>query len=135
MILAELEIWHSRPIAPTRRVAIGEHDLPCDPPPGYGGILLAGIVASCITGLDPDNHPDLLRLAVTAQQDLDAEQFNATGGHILATGAETVTITWPDTETVAGTMFVTSINWTSQINSRMTANVTLKVSGALTFST
>jgi hypothetical protein len=60
--LAELEIWHSRPIAPTRRVAIGEHDLPCDPPPGYGGILLAGIVASCITGLDPDNHPDLLRL-------------------------------------------------------------------------
>ena len=62
MILAELEIWHSRPIAPTRRVAIGEHELPCDPPPGYGGILLAGIVASCITGLDPDNHPDLLRL-------------------------------------------------------------------------
>ncbi len=62
MILAELEIWHSRPIAPTRRVALGERDLPCDPPPGYGGILLAGIVASCFGGLDPDNHPDLVRL-------------------------------------------------------------------------
>jgi len=62
VILAELEIWHSRPITPTRRVALGERELPCDPPPGYGGILLAGIVASCFGGLDPDNHPDLLRL-------------------------------------------------------------------------
>jgi len=51
VILAELEIWHSRPIAPTRRVAIGDQDLPCDPPPGYGGILLAGIVAVLLMGL------------------------------------------------------------------------------------
>lgn len=62
MVVAELEIWHSRPIAPTRRVAVGDHDLPCDPPPGYGGILLAGIVASSIGALDPDWHPELLRL-------------------------------------------------------------------------
>lgn len=82
---------------------------------------------------EPADLPDWGEITLT--MDLDAEQFNATGGHILSTAAETVTITWPDTETVAGTMFVTSINWTSQINSRMTANVTLKVSGALTFST
>ena len=62
MVVAELEIWHSRPIAPTRRVAVGDHDLPCDPAPGFGGILLAGIVASSIGALDLDWHPELLRL-------------------------------------------------------------------------
>ena len=42
VLLAELEIWHSRPIAPTRRVALGRSLLPVDPPPGFGGILLGG---------------------------------------------------------------------------------------------
>lgn len=45
MIIAELEIFHSRPIAPTRRIALGQRNLPTDPPPGAGGLLLAGIVA------------------------------------------------------------------------------------------
>lgn len=62
MILAELEIWHSRPIAPTRRVALGDRSLPCEPPPGPGGILLAAVVASSIDALDEDSRPDLLRL-------------------------------------------------------------------------
>ena len=44
MILAELEAFLSRPIAPTRRIALGAMDLPCDPAPGFGGILLGGIV-------------------------------------------------------------------------------------------
>jgi hypothetical protein len=45
MILAELEIWHSRPITPTRRVSLGHLMLPADPAPGFGGILLGAVVA------------------------------------------------------------------------------------------
>ena len=43
--LAELEIHHSRPFAPTRRIALGPSRLPVDPAPGPGGVLLGGIVA------------------------------------------------------------------------------------------
>jgi hypothetical protein len=62
VLLAELEIWHSRPIAPTRRVALGRQLLPTDPAPGYGGLLLGGIVAASITALDPDLTVELERL-------------------------------------------------------------------------
>ena len=60
--LAEIEIYHSRPIAPTRRVAIGRCDLPFDPEPGPGGVLLAGIVARFLRDVDRDFHDDYLRL-------------------------------------------------------------------------
>ncbi len=62
MILAELEVFHSRAIAPTRRVAIGDRDLPTTPAPGFGGILLGGIVAAHMDVLDPDLFDDLDRL-------------------------------------------------------------------------
>lgn len=62
VLLAELEIHHSRPIAPTRRVALGLQLLPVDPSPGFGGLLLAGIVAAHIESLDPDLHGELGRL-------------------------------------------------------------------------
>lgn len=62
MVLAELEVWHSRPIAPTRRVALGDRSLPLEPAPGYGGILLAGVVAANVGELDTELHPDLHRL-------------------------------------------------------------------------
>ncbi len=62
MILAELEVYHSRPIAPTRRVALGRQHLPLHPAPGFGGILLGGIAAAHIRGLDPDLIPDLYAL-------------------------------------------------------------------------
>lgn len=62
MVLAELEIWHSRPIAPTRRVALGERTLPTDPAPGFGGLLLGGIVAAHIGDLDLDLTAELSRL-------------------------------------------------------------------------
>ena len=52
--LAELEVWHSRPIAPTRRVALGFSTLPTDPSPGFGGILLGGVVAVHASALDED---------------------------------------------------------------------------------
>ncbi len=64
MILAELEVFHSRPIAPTRRVAIGRTNLPVDPAPGFGGLLLGGIVAGHIDELDPELFDDLHRLTL-----------------------------------------------------------------------
>ncbi len=39
MLLAELEIWHTRPLTPTRRVSLGHMVLPTDPAPGFGGLL------------------------------------------------------------------------------------------------
>lgn len=62
MLLAELEIRHSRAIAPTRRVALGEIFLPTDRPPGHGGILLAGIVGAFASSLDDELRDELDRL-------------------------------------------------------------------------
>ena len=62
MLLAEFEIRHSRPVAPTRRVALGLRVLPCDPPPGWGGVLLGGVVSASMSGLDPDDYEPLYDL-------------------------------------------------------------------------
>lgn len=62
MLLAELEIWHTRPAVPTRRVSLGHMVLPVDPPPGFGGLLLGSIVASHLPGIDDDLIPDVHRL-------------------------------------------------------------------------
>lgn len=62
VLLAEFEVWHSRPMTPTRRVALGHLALPVEPPPGFGGLLLAGVVAFFLEALDEDFHPDLVRL-------------------------------------------------------------------------
>lgn len=62
MLLAELEVWHSRPYAPTRRVALGHLVLPVDPAPGFGGILLAAVVAAHLPRVDPEVVADLHRL-------------------------------------------------------------------------
>jgi hypothetical protein len=45
MLLAEMEIFHSRPIAPTRRLSLGHLVLPVDPAPGFGGLLLGAIMS------------------------------------------------------------------------------------------
>lgn len=68
MNLAELEVFHSRPIAPTRRVALGHLNLPVTPAPGFGGILLAGIVAAHMEELDPELFDDLHRLTLQLQE-------------------------------------------------------------------
>jgi len=62
MLLAELEIRHSRAVAPTRRVALGPHWLPTEPTPGYGGILLGGIVAAHLGDVDPELREEFLYL-------------------------------------------------------------------------
>lgn len=54
MLLAELEVRHSRPFAPTRRVALGSLYLPSDPAPGCGGLLLAGLVGAFAPQLDDE---------------------------------------------------------------------------------
>ena len=59
MLLAELERWHSRPIAPTRRVALGRRLLPVEPAPGFGGLLLGAVVAAHMADLDQDVVPEL----------------------------------------------------------------------------
>lgn len=64
MILAELDVFHSRSFSPTRRVALGRQILPVDPPPGFGGVLLGGIVAANIDDIDPELKPDLHRLTM-----------------------------------------------------------------------
>ena len=74
MVVAELEVYHSRPIAPTRRVSLGKSLLPTDPPPGFGGILLGGIVAQNIGGIDPDLIPDLMRLTTELEEDRGVAQ-------------------------------------------------------------
>jgi hypothetical protein len=68
VLLAELEVWHSRSIAPTRRVALGTAVLPVDPAPGFGGLLLGGIIAVAAPDLDAELQVDLTVLLT----DLDA---------------------------------------------------------------
>ncbi|HAP75352.1 MAG TPA: hypothetical protein DCR14_04650 [Acidimicrobiaceae bacterium] len=62
MLLAELQIWHTRPATPTRRIALGHLVLPTDPAPGLGGVLLAAVVAAYLPSVDDDLHPDISRL-------------------------------------------------------------------------
>jgi len=62
MLLAELEVFHTRPAVPTRRVALGHLVLPVDPAPGFGGLLLGAVVANHIAAVDADLHPDVVRL-------------------------------------------------------------------------
>jgi hypothetical protein len=74
MILAELEVFHSRAIAPTRRVALGQRDLPVSPAPGFGGLLLGGVVAAHMPGLDPDLFDDLNRLTLQLERGMRIPQ-------------------------------------------------------------
>ncbi len=64
-VVAEIEICHSRPIAPTRRVALGVRNLPVDPAPGAGGVLLAGIVAHNAPRVAPELREDLVNVLDT----------------------------------------------------------------------
>jgi hypothetical protein len=62
VLLAELEVWHSRPFTPTRRVALGHLVLPAEPPPGFGGLLLGAVVAAHVRLVDDELVPDVHRL-------------------------------------------------------------------------
>jgi hypothetical protein len=62
MLLAELEVWHSRPATPTRRVSLGHLVLPVEPAPGFGGLLLAAVLAANIHEVGRDQVADVHRL-------------------------------------------------------------------------
>jgi hypothetical protein len=62
MLLAELEVWHTRPLAPTRRIALGNLVLPVDPAPGFGGLLLGAVVAGHVADVPVEMVPDVHRL-------------------------------------------------------------------------
>jgi hypothetical protein len=62
VLLAELEVRHSRAIAPTRRVALGQLWLPTEPQPGFGGLLLAGVVAAGVSCLEEEMRDGVDRL-------------------------------------------------------------------------
>lgn len=69
-----MELFHSRPIAPTRRVALGHLHLPVDPAPGLGGLLLGAVVAASMPALDPESFDELDRLAVRVERGLRVPQ-------------------------------------------------------------
>jgi hypothetical protein len=62
VLLAELEIFHSRPVQPTRRIALGHMVLPVDPAPGFGGLLIGAVIAQHLDGVSDDYIPDVHRL-------------------------------------------------------------------------
>ena len=68
MILAEFNVWHSRPAVPTRRVALGDDKLNFDPTPGSGGLLLAAVLATHAQQLDDDGNADLSQLMNLLEQ-------------------------------------------------------------------
>ena len=68
MLLAELEIFHSRTNAPTRRVALGYTYLPIQKGSGNGAVLLAGIVARFIPSIDEDFYDDYKKLLYQLQR-------------------------------------------------------------------
>jgi hypothetical protein len=66
--LAELQLYTSRPFAPTRRLALGESRLPVDPAPGPGGVLLGAVVARHRDDLEEDSFESMLRLTMQLQE-------------------------------------------------------------------
>ena len=68
VLLAELEVWHTRPLTPTRRISLGHMVLPVDPAPGFGGLLLGAVIARHVPEIDDDLVPDTHRLISQIQR-------------------------------------------------------------------
>jgi hypothetical protein len=60
VILAELNVRHTRRHMPTRRVALGDHYLPTSGA-AYGAVLLAAVAADSVDGLDIEQRDALTR--------------------------------------------------------------------------
>ena len=68
MILAELNVRHTRRHMPTRRVALGDHYLPTGGA-GYGSLLLGAVAADSAPGLDEEQRGALARFVDDAHHD------------------------------------------------------------------
>jgi hypothetical protein len=66
MLLAELDIRHTRRHLPTRRVALAHARLPMSPTP-YGAVLVGAVVSDNVGELDDELRDDLDRLIAAAR--------------------------------------------------------------------
>lgn len=69
MILAELNVRHTRRHQPTRRVALGDTYLPTSGP-AYGAVLVGAVVAEFLDGLDDEQRDLFPRLLADAADGL-----------------------------------------------------------------
>jgi hypothetical protein len=67
VLLAELNIRHTRRHMPTRRVAVDDGYLPTSGP-AFGGVLIGAVVAECVPGLDEEQLEALGRLVRLARR-------------------------------------------------------------------
>ena len=74
MVLAELNIRHTRRHQPTRRVAIGDVYLPTSGP-GYGAVLLGAVVSEHLPELDEEQLDLLPRLLADARDGLSVPRI------------------------------------------------------------
>jgi hypothetical protein len=74
VILAELNVRHTRRHMPTRRVALGHHYLPTSGA-GYGVVLLAAVAADSVPGLDEEQRVTLARFVDDAHTGLSVPRI------------------------------------------------------------
>jgi hypothetical protein len=74
VILAELNVRHTRRHMPTRRVALGDHYLPTSGP-AYGAVLLGAIAADSVDGLDIEQRDVLARFLDDARGGLSVPRI------------------------------------------------------------
>jgi hypothetical protein len=67
VLLAELNIRHTRRHMPTRRVAVDHGYLPTSGP-AFGGVLIGAVLAECVPGLDEEQTDALARLVDVAKR-------------------------------------------------------------------
>jgi hypothetical protein len=64
MVIAELEVFHTRKIAPVRRIALGESNLPSDDSTSPGALLIAGVIGALAMSIPGEYHDELDDLLV-----------------------------------------------------------------------
>jgi hypothetical protein len=74
VILAELNVRHTRRHQPTRRVALGDTYLPTNGP-AYGAVLIGAVVAEFLDGLDEEQRELLPRLVADAADGLSVPRI------------------------------------------------------------
>jgi hypothetical protein len=74
VILAELNVRHTRRHQPTRRVALGDTYLPTSGP-AYGAVLVGAVVAEFLCGLDEEQRELLPRLLADAAEGLSVPRI------------------------------------------------------------